>query len=301
MKQLDCLVIGGGPAGLTAATYLARFKRRFLLIHSGQSRAALIPTTHNYPGFGDGIAGVDLLDRMRGQATKYGAEIVPGTIQKISRASDHFVAQSDSGVIHARTVLFATGVVDIEPPLAAWQRAIKMGLIRHCCICDGFEATGLKIGVIGHGEGGLEEALFLRTYSADISLLSLGEKLKLSAQHEAKVQDAGIEIVEEAIESIDTEKDRIIKAGIKSGKVYRFDTLYSALGALPRTDTLIGLGVSLFEDKCIEVDSHMRTNIPGLYAAGDVIKALDQISTAIGNAAIAATAIHNQLRGQVPR
>jgi thioredoxin reductase (NADPH) len=294
--KLDCIVVGGGPAGLTAATYLARFKRRFLLIDSEESRAALIPISRNFPGFPEGVAGAELLDRMRSQARKYGAVIMKEKVIDISAGGDGFVVKTRGESFHARTVLLATGVVDAEPPLPAFKAAIKRGLLRHCCICDGFEAQDLRIGVLGHGESGLNEALFLRTYSAKITLLSLGEKLGLDGQQQARAQSAGIATVDEAIESVVMEENRTIALEARSGRTHIFDTLYSALGNTPRTDVVDGLGISINKDNCIEVDPHMQTNIPGLYAAGDVIEGLDQISTAVGNAAIAATAIHNRLR-----
>jgi thioredoxin reductase (NADPH) len=294
--KFDCIVVGGGPAGLTAATYLARFKRQFLVIDSEESRAALIPISRNFPGFPEGVAGAELLDRMRSQARKYGAVIVRGKVISIATDGNGFIAKTEGESLHARTVLLATGVVDAEPPLPAFKAAIKRGLLRHCCICDGFEAQDLRIGVLGHGEGGLNEALFLRTYSAKITLLSLGEKLGLDGQQQTRAQSAGIATVDEAIERVDMEENRTIALETRSGRTHIFDTLYSALGNTPRTDVVGGLGVSLNKDNCIEVDPHMQTNIPGLYAAGDVIEGLDQISTAVGNAAIAATAIHNRLR-----
>ena len=178
---LDCLVIGAGPAGLTAAIYLARFRSRFCMIDGGASRAALIPTSHNHAGFPEGIAGPVLLERMAAQARKYGADIVPGTVTSLQHDGDGaFTAQIDGQRLRARTVLMATGVVDIEPELPDLPQAIRRGLIRHCAICDGYEVIGHRVGVIGRGDSGLREALFLRTYTEDITLLSLGQPMDLS-------------------------------------------------------------------------------------------------------------------------
>ena len=173
---LDCLIIGAGPAGLTAAIYLARFRRRFRVIDGGASRARLIPTSHNHAGFPKGIAGPELLARMAAQARKYGAEIVSGTVTALSRGADGlFSATVDGVVVRAYTVLMATGVIDVEPNLPNLPRAIERGLVRHCSVCDGYEVIGHRIGVLGRGAEGLREALFLRTYTDDITLMSLGE------------------------------------------------------------------------------------------------------------------------------
>ena len=202
----------------------------------------------------------------------------------------------DGETLRARTVIFAAGVVDIEPALPNLERAIKRGLIRHCGICDGYEARGEKIAVIGHGEQGLGEALFLRTYSDDITLLSLGEPLHPTPEHRARMEKAGIKGVEEAIRRVVTKDDRIAAVETVSGKTYAFDTLYSALGSLPQTELLRPLGVQLTPNGCIPCTDHQCSSMDGLYAAGDIVEGLDQISTAMGHAAVAAVAVHNRLR-----
>jgi thioredoxin reductase (NADPH) len=293
---LDCIVVGGGPAGLTAAIYLGRFQRRFVVIDAGNTRAALIPTSHNHAGFPDGIAGRELLHRMATQAKKYGAAIEPGTVTALARDGDGFTAEVDGDRLRARTLIFAAGVIDIEPALPNLERAIKRGLIRHCAICDGYEARGEKIAVIGHGEQGLGEALFLRTYSDDITLLSLGEPLHPTPEHRARMEKAGIKGVEEAVRRVVTKDDRIAAVETVSGKTYAFDTLYSALGSVPQTELLRPLGVHLTAKGCIACGDHQCSSVDGLYAAGDIVEGLDQISTAMGHAAVAAVAVHNRLR-----
>ena len=112
--MLDCLIIGGGPAGLTAAIYLARYRRQALVVDAGESRAALIPESHNYPGF-QGIAGPALLERLRAQARRYGAELRRGTVSALARDGDVFTAVADGERLRARTVILATGLVDKKP------------------------------------------------------------------------------------------------------------------------------------------------------------------------------------------
>ena len=293
---LDCLVIGAGPAGLTAAIYLGRFRRRFLVIDGGASRARLIPTSHNHAGFPDGIAGPALLDRMAAQARKYGAEIVPGNVSGLARDGDGlFSATLDGDAVRARTVLMATGVVDIEPDLPDTPQAIGRGLIRHCGICDGYEVIGHRVGVIGRGDGGLHEALFLRTYTDNITLLSLGEPLDLSAEELSKAEAAGIVLIEEPVASVEVEGDRIASLTTRGGVCKPFDSVYSALGDRVRSDLARQAGAKLEDKGCIITDEHQHSSSVGLYAAGDVVRSLDQISVAMGEAAIAATSIHNSL------
>lgn len=296
---LDCLVIGGGPGGLTAAIYLARYKRRFLVIDAGESRTSLIPTSHNHSGFPDGINGFELLDRMATQAKKYGATIDKGRVNSVRKgANEDFVAIVGSREVRTKTVLIATGVIDLEPDLPDVENAVRKGLMRHCGICDGYEISGHKIGVIGHGEQGLGEALFLKNYTDDITLLSLGEDLHPTPEHKRQMEEAGIKGIEEPVSRVIIDGDKIEALETESGEVHAFDTLYSALGTLPRTDFLAPLGLDCSASGCLRVADHQRTSIDGVYAIGDVVEGLHQISIAMGHAAIASTAIHNRLRGR---
>ena len=295
---LDCLVIGGGPAGLTAAIYLARFRRHFRVIDAGMSRAALIPTSHNHAGFPEGIHGKVLLSRMTEQARRYGVPIVHGSVTQLERRPDGvFVVTVDSERITALTVLVATGVVDREPTLPDVPDAIQRGLIRHCGICEGYETLGQRVGVLGHASSGLNEALFLRTYTSDVTLLSLGCPFALSEGERRRASEAGIVVVEEAVRRVVIEDSRICSLVMRDGSHLTFETLYSALGSDARSDLVRGLGARLDEKGCVITDEHQRSSIDGQFAAGDIVRSLDQISVAMGQAAIAATAIHNRLRG----
>ena len=295
MDTLDCLIIGAGPAGLTAATYLQRFRRRTSVIDGDSSRAGLIPRSHNCPGYPDGIPGPELLQRLRAQAERYGADIVRDRIERLRKIDGGFAAEGKTNRYHAKTVILATGVVDIEPELADVKDAIARGYLRHCPICDAFEVIDKKIGVIGYGKSGLKEVLFLRHYSADIALLTLGKPMDLGADEQRQLRDAGVKLVEAPIEAVDIAAGRItcLRGG---GIEHRFDTLYSALGARVRSELAGDIGAELGDNGDIVVDAHCRTSVDGLYAIGDVVAALNQIAVAMGHAALASTAIHNALR-----
>ena len=294
---LDCLVIGAGPAGLTAAIYLARFRRHFRVVDSGASRAALIPVSHNLAGFPEGIAGTDVLQRMSEQARKYGAQIVPGTVTALARDADGmFAATLGNRIVRAKTILMATGVVDAHPDFPALQEAIHRGLVRYCAICDGYEVKGLRVGVIGRGNSGLHEALFLRTYTSDITLMSLGTSLDLSIGELAQTKAAGIKLVADPVISLETRGDAIACVAVQGDACATFDSIYAALGSTSRSDLARGMGACLDEKGCLITDPHQQSSIQGLYAAGDIVSSLDQISVAMGEAATAATAIHNVLR-----
>jgi thioredoxin reductase (NADPH) len=147
--DLDALIIGGGPAGLTCAIYLARYRRKVVVVDSGESRAALIPETHNYPGYADGIAGPGLLEALTLQARTYGVEIISDRITELQPAKAGFEATCSKGNIAARRAVPASGLIDRDLGNPDLQEAVGRGLVRYCPICDGFEASDLRIGVLG--------------------------------------------------------------------------------------------------------------------------------------------------------
>jgi thioredoxin reductase (NADPH) len=302
---LDCVIVGAGPAGLTAAIYLARFRRTLAIIDEGFSRAALIPVSHNLPGYPDGIAGPKLLDLWRAQAQRYGATPRMGAVTDLQRLpEDYFCvkveAKSGADQIRARSVLLATGVSDVEPRLPNLERAIKQGYVRHCPICDGFEVIDRDVAVIGHGASGLKEALFLRTYTARLTLLTLGEPMSLNDDELDQVRMAGIRLIETPVAKVFTEANRIIGLRLDDGSELAFDSLYSALGCCVNSALARKLGAHTDEaggTGSLIVDTHQQTSVPGLYAAGDVVLRLNQIAVAYADAAIAATEIHNSLPG----
>jgi len=294
--MLDCLIVGGGPAGLTAAIYLARFRRNARVVDSGSSRASLIPLSHNFPGFPEGISGRDLLQRLREQARRYGASLTSGDVQRIERTPGGFLAQSGAKVIEARTVLLATGVVDIEPGLPNVNDAVRSGLVRHCPICDGFEVIDKKVAVIGRGLKGVNEARFIQHYTTDLVLFTLGVGHEITEEQRVSLETSGVVVVDEPLVEVCTEAGAIVGVTTQSGKTYRFDTLYSALGCNIRSELARGLGAKCDDSGQIVVDDKLRTSVPNVYAVGDVANDLNQIAVAAGHAAIAATRIHNALR-----
>ena len=301
-KPLDCLVIGGGPAGLTAAIYLARFHLSILVVDSGKGRAAMIPCTHNHAGYPDGISGAELIGLMKEQAQKYGAKIIDGTVSRLERCeeSDLFEAEWGSGPVRARSVLLATGVTNRRPPMdeALHDEALARGQIRYCPICDGYEVTDKKVGVLGSGHHGVAEAVFLRGYTADVTLIAPDKALKVSQVDRLALEAAGIATVDGPAEAVAIGKDSITVDTAEGH--FTFDSVYPALGSDVHCQLATMVGARLGDDGCVGVDAHMRTSVEGVYAAGDLVIGLDQISSAMGQGGIAATTIRNDLAKEVP-
>lgn len=296
----DCLIIGGGPAGLTAAIYLARFHIRALVFDSGHSRAARIPLTRNLAGFPQGIAGSDLMARMRDQAAQYDVTIIGSTVTRLARAAHGFAAHADGSVHHARAVLLATGAVNHPPPrMTARQHdlALASGRLRYCPICDGYEVTDRRVAVLGTGRRGCGEATFLRSYTADLTLVAPPGGHRLSAAQRKELAEAGIALAGTCRAITLSETAIVLDVG---GTALAFDSVYPALGLDSRSGLAVQLGAKLSRDGSVVVDAHQRTSVTGLYAAGDVVVGLDQISRAMGEAGVAATTMRNDLAQQSP-
>lgn len=293
--DLDAIVVGGGPAGLTAAIYLGRFRRSFVVADGGESRLGLIPVTHNHPGFPNGVEGGALLARMRAQAERYGAVLLPHTVEAVHRDGDVFVCEVGGRIVRARHVVLATGVED-RPATPDFAAAIRKGLIRICPICDGYEVIDRHIGVIGAGAHGAREALFLRGYSDRVSLLNVGDAADLDVGMRRELAAAGIDVAETQVLGVFVDSDGQVALMLPDGRRRGFGAVYSALGSAPRAGLAVMLQVKTNDTGCMIVDEHQRTSVDGVYAAGDIVRGLNQISIAEAEAAIAATDVHNRLR-----
>lgn len=297
----DCIIVGAGPAGLTAAIYLARYYLSIRLFDCGTSRASWIPTSHNHAGFPEGINGNELLRRMREQAEKYGAVIEPKRVTDLGKQGACFLATCGEEEFRARTVLLATGVVNNRPEGIEEQlhdEALSRGLLRYCPVCDGYEVTDKRVAVIGTGTHGTAEAQFVRTYTRDVTLISPEGEHDLSDVCAAQLDQAGIRRVSGPSSGYAIENGRLA-LDTADGRM-AFDSVYPALGSVVRSGLAAKLGAKLTGKDWVIVDDHMETSIPGMFAAGDVVVGLDQISNAMGQAGVASTTIRNHLAREKP-
>jgi thioredoxin reductase (NADPH) len=299
-EPLDCLIVGGGPAGLTAAIYLARFHLKILVIDDGNGRAASIPCTRNLAGFPGGISGKEVLGRMREQAQLYDARIEDGFVARLDKTDRGFCATWGGGSIEAKTVLLATGTRNRRPPMdeELHNDALKRGLIRYCPICDGYEVTDKKIGVIGSDSHGVAEAIFIRGFTPDVTLIAPDKALNLSTEQSEKLKLARVPCIDGPARAVAITGECIVVETAEG--THAFDSVYPALGSDAHVLLAEQAGAKLGEKSCITVDSHQRTSVPGLYAAGDVVIGLDQISHAMGEGGVAATTIRNDLAKDAP-
>lgn len=292
-RMLDCVVVGGGPAGLTAALYLRRFLRSVRLVDAGAGRARRISRSNNVAGFPDGIAGPRLLARMTQHLQQVGGAVMPGTVDALQiRPDGSFELAVGAQSLLARTVILCTGVRDRLPAVTGAAEVEAAGLLRYCPVCDGYEHRGGRIGVIGNSAHGVREAAFLLNFSPDVGFIGMGGA---SERLQPELRKAGLTALPGELAQLAVGSEGEVDVRMDDGRSHRFHALYAALGVDPCTALAARLGARLDDVGNIVVDAHGRTGVAGLYAAGDVVQALDQIGVAVGQAAIAATAVHNSL------
>ncbi len=290
----DCLIVGGGPAGLTAAIYLARYRRRIVIVDDGNSRAARIPVSHNYPGFPHGVTGEELLTRLREQLAPYDCRVMHGIVSDLERTDTGFSAAIGSTTVAARTVLLATGVVDRRPLIPGFD-LVPNTVLRWCPICDAYEVTDQSVGLISTAQCGFRHALFLRTYTASLTFLVQPGEDPLTREQRQQMHDRGIRVVDQRVVEAAPQTTGKVGLCLVDGEMILVDAIYPMIGCDVRGDLAAALGARCEPGGDLDVDAHQQTSVAGLYAAGDMVKALNQMSVGVAHATIAATAIHKGL------
>jgi len=275
----DAIVIGGGPAGATAAIYLQRFKKRTLLIM--KDSGALGKTAHidNYYGFEETITGPELLERGIAQARRLGVEIINDEVLHIDNL-EHFTVKTINGTYDGKSVLLATGKSQANLKAKGFNDFIGKG-ISYCAICDGFIYRNKRIGIVGNKEFMEEELEILKDFSQDILVFTDGMDLEV---------DVDKPVIKEKITEI--KGDDTVNKIIVGDKTFDVDVLFIAIGSPSASDFALRMGAFLDENKYIVVNDEYMTNIPGLFAAGDSIGGLLQIVKATSDGAHAAISMH---------
>jgi thioredoxin reductase (NADPH) len=290
---LDVAIIGGGPAGLVAAIYLARLRRTVTIVDASDSRLATITRTRNYPGFPEGITGPELLSALRQQASRYAVGQIAGTVDNLERVDDGFRMAWRGGELTARLVMLATGTSDIVPAMPRLAQAQRKGLLRYCPVCDGYEVIDQEVGVIANGPAGVREALYLRHFTPHLTLFLTADAQALAPTELEQLAQAGVRLAQGPVGSIRERGGRIsICHGDQDTSC---ESLYSALGLEVHSALARSMGAQTDDSGYVLTDRHMATHIPVLYGAGDVVSGLNQIAVAAGSAAIASAAMHVSL------
>jgi thioredoxin reductase (NADPH) len=290
-NHYEALVVGGGPAGLSAALYLARYDRTVALFDAGQGRSTWHQVNHNYLGFPGGIAARELRALGRRQLAEYQqVQLYEHRVDELARDGEWFVARGQAGEWHGRTVVLCTGVVDHYPHFDGWEEYVGRSMF-WCITCDGYACKGERVVVLGTTDAAASEALQLRRFSEHMTLLTDSHECHISPKIRARLERAGIPLLQDKIAAVEGNRGMVEEIVTKGGQRIAADQIFCQHGATPQTRLAEQLGVALAANGYIETDAEQKTSVPGVFAAGDVTRLFaHQVSTAVHEGGQAASA-----------
>lgn len=290
----DCIIIGGGPAGLTCAIFLGRYQRRVLLVHHGRPRNYASRAIHGFIGQHN-IPPGELIRRGREEAEAAGAEICECTASKVERTGDLFEVTTSNGVFRARRVVLAYGVRDMLPDIPEIE-SYYGGSVFHCADCDGYEVREKEVGVIGWGPRAVGLSLKLLQWTSRITVFTDGHERGWTEEHQSKLLAESIRIKEEKIVSLIGREAMVEAAVLRSGEQIPVDALFFTIGVERSCLLAEGLGCDVDPQRPnIVVDAHKQTTIEGIYAVGDLVAGSQLAITSAADGAIAAIALNQSL------
>ena len=302
IKTFDVIIIGGGPAGLTAAIYAARGKLDILIIESALigGTSLMIDRLENYPGFPEGINGYELAMKMEAQARKFGAEIIQDEVVEIKKENNCYSVKATGNSYVGKSVIVASGSKPQKLGVEGEERFKGRGL-SWCATCDGAFFKGLKVAVIGGGNSALHEAVYLTRFADEVYLIHRRNEFRASPALIDRVNTNPriklcLNTVVERINGNDKVESLSIK-NVKDGAVseLKVDGIFEAVGQIPNTAFCKGF-LKLDEKGHIVTDNSMETSEPGVFAVGDVrTTKLRQVATAVGDGAYVAAALERYL------
>ncbi|MDQ4078086.1 MAG: NAD(P)/FAD-dependent oxidoreductase [Chloroflexota bacterium] len=292
----DSLIVGGGPAGLTAALQLARFNRHPAIFDSGMGRSTYHQINHNYLGFPGGIHARELRELGREQVRAYPVVFVDEAVVEVWRDGELFVAQVESGEeFLGQTIVFATGVRDHFPHFPNWEEFVGRSFF-WCITCDGYKTRGKHIVVLGNDDDAGVTAMQFLQYTRRITFLTNSPTCGISTKVQRALEEQEIPIVVGEIGRIDGYDGIIGQIVLKDGRCVDLDYLFNLQGKTPNSELAQQIGVEVDEHGYIQTDVDLHTNIPGALAAGDVTRLFaHQIATAVHEGITAACAANYYL------
>lgn len=295
-KRFEIAIVGGGPAGLAAAIAAGRMNRRAICFETGTPRSAHAPCYHNYLGFPDGIAGVDLLRLGGEQARRWGAVLRDARVTAVERDGEdptRFVLETTAGRVRAAGIVFATGIEDRQLECGNLYGETRSG-VHYCVICDGYETRGQRVAVVGRDDRAVDTVHALLDFTDDLHLLLDGEPERLDTGDRRRLLEWGVRVHAGALRGY-----RCDESGVRfdsDDDLDPFPHLFLALGVIPRTDVAAALGCALDEEKYIVTDEHQATSVPFVFAAGDCDGGHKQVTQAMAEGEMAALELAKKLR-----
>jgi thioredoxin reductase len=290
----DCIIIGGGPAGLTCAIFLARYRRRVLIVDSGKPRNYASRAIHGFLGQ-HGIAPGELLARGRAEAEAAGAEICHCVAERVEASGDIFEVTTTAGMMRTRRVVLAYGVRDTLPDIPDIA-SYYGGSVFHCPDCDGYEVREKRVAVIGWGKKVVGLALELLQWTEELTVFTDGHAREWTDEHHSKLLALGIAVVDEKIVSLDGDDGMVRAAVLSTGERVPVDALFFTIGVTRSCLLAEDLGCDVDPERPnIVVNEYRQTTIEGIYAVGDLVPGSQLAITSAADGAIAAIAINKSL------
>jgi thioredoxin reductase (NADPH) len=288
----DLIIIGGGPAGLTAGLYNARARLNVILLEMLAPGGQILLTdwVENYPGFPDGISGFELVDKMKAQAENFGLKIQNEEALGLEITPEKKIVTTNKGRLETKALILACGATPRKLGIEGEDLLTGKG-VSYCATCDGPFYRDQEVAVIGGGDTAVEEAIFLTRFASKIHLIHRRDELRaIKLLQERAMAEEKIQFVWDTVPTKVLGKngvDTVELKNVKTGELSRKDVqgVFIFVGTQPNTELVKGL-VDLDENGFIKTGDHMETSIPGVFAAGDIrSKILRQISTAVGEGA----------------
>ena len=291
----DVVIIGGGPAGLSAALVLGRCRRQVFLCDAGRPRNAASRELHGYLTR-DGIAPLELLRLGREELRVYGIEAQAASVTAIACVDGGFEVAVDAERIRSRTVLIASGVRDHVPDVPGFRDCYGV-TVHHCPYCDGWEVRDRRLVVFGSGKAAAGLALSLKTWTAQVAICSNG-RARIGSRDRAQLSGERIAIHEGRIERLEHERGRAKRLVLRGGGAVDCDALFFTTGQSPQSDLARQLGCAITKAGIVKTDRFGQTRVPGLYVAGDASRDVQFAIVAAAEGAKAAVAINKALQAK---
>lgn len=294
----DCIIVGGGIAGLQAAIQLGRYSTHsILVVDSGHGRSTICRSYHNILGWPGGISGMELRQRGRAQATLTGTKFVNDKICSAQKHKDIFHLTGQNGKIYeSRTLLLATGLIDRYPDIPGLVPTLGKS-VYVCPDCDGYEITGKKTIMLGAGNPGANMSLILSDRTDDLVYIN-HEKTRVDEELLDKLKERGVRYIEEGVTRVLEEQDGMLHGVyLENGDLVPAERGFIAFGGNHiHAELAEELGAKLYHNRHVEADPRTRmTNVEHLWIAGDLGVHAEQVTVAMGDGAMAAISIHKQL------
>ena len=298
-ETFDAVVCGGGPAGLTSALWLGRYRRKTLVFDSGRRRNLASTHTHGY-FTRDGASPQELLDAAESELEGYDTvELIKQPVDGIERDGDMFLVRCGNRDVKACRILLATGVRDEFPQLPGFEDLYGKSIF-HCSCCDGYESSGRSVAAIGWDEHVAGFALDLLDWGATVHLLTNGDEFRGDENIRRVLNRHGIELIEDPVVECIAREGALQGMRLASGDVVECTRAFFSLGHKPQRDLARDLGCDLDDAGYVITDEHGLSSVDGVYAAGDITPGEQLIQTAAAEGAVAGIACAMSLRGEYP-